>query len=331
MQNNHKIPVLSNLVELPGLGGGHNIWYRLLLEGQQLMIENQSTKPLVVIEIGANDLIDATTAAKYGLEIHSIEPSPKAFKKMVNGIQRRDVKIRDKIWLYNYLVGDEDDQTLFFDNSGSTGAAVLSEEEAKHHPAAAQVTSLKMDTFFQNAIKPTYNSLPHSDFQEDIYAVKVDVQGYEPAVFHGMKNAIQSRKIQYILTEFDPSLIEQVNNYPDKCRQSIQFLTEAYQAGYIIYAGGLTTHANNPHSGVLGQEKKIRLGRPFEDLYQDCMFLYKLENGFFEEDKDKDKEKEEYHHHYWTDYLLIAPGAPFPKKPATRLFAQQLLLKNKTW
>jgi hypothetical protein len=55
------------------------------------------------------------------------------------------------------------------------------------------VQSIRMDSFYHGL------SLV-KDIDDNIFAAKIDTQGYEPKLFEGMKETITKLKIQYILT-----------------------------------------------------------------------------------------------------------------------------------
>lgn len=289
------------------------MWIDILKEGQQLMKEQStSSSRLVAVEVGANDAKQAIDIAIHGLESHSIEPSPKAFAKMVSEVENLADDIKDKIFMYNAAAGDSGEGYLFFSNTGSTGAAVITDDVAgalalAQNEEVVKVRSITMDQVFNNEVKPDYNTLEHSDFHS-IFAAKIDVQGFEPKVFQGMKQAIQNRKIDFILTEWWPKGVNKMNNYSEQCHEALQYLLLIADAGYTLYATHIVGH---PHSkGYMHvKTKRFRTRLPFHDIKLHCLEMYKVE-------RDVDDKKEVAG--YWTDVLAVSPDASLPRDPISK-------------
>ena len=288
------------------------VWEHILRTGRQLMDDEKTRnggvdplKPLVAVEVGANTLSDAMQMASFGFETHSFEPSPRSFKKM----GRRWTKsykreIVEKIFLYNYAVGDADGGKILFDNSGSTGAAVLSEEAAAKKSFVAHVKTMTMDTFFSGKVQPDVGfQSSSSSLNGKIFAAKIDVQGFEPKVFDGMKDSIFQRKIHFILTEYDPMAVDEVNGFAKKCKESLSYISMMHEAGYRIYALKLVTHPKNERGWEDLKNITAHQNRPFSDAEEDCLNMHRLQNEIY---KDLT-------FHVWTDFLAVSPDAPWPE------------------
>ena len=303
---------------------GGFVWSHILHTGRLLMDEEKtrndgsvahpfSFTPLVAVEVGANTLTDAMEMASCGFETHSFEPSPRAFRKMKDrwtlkgGDTTRRREIMKNIFLYNYAVGDADGGDILFDNSGSTGAAVLSQESAAKKEDVTRVKTITMDSFFSRKLQPDVAlQLPSSALLDGkIFAAKIDVQGFEAKVFDGMKDSIFERKIHFILTEFDPMALDEVNGFAMKCTESLSYIRMMHEAGYRIYALKLVTHPKNKRGWEDLENIIVHQNRPFSDVEGDCLNMYRLQNEVY---------KSESWAHVWTDFLAVSPDAPWPKK-----------------
>jgi len=307
--------------------GAPEIWNDICIEGaklhQQALDSSNDSLKLVVIEVGANSLNDALKAAKLNLTVLSIEPSPISYKNMVTRAAGQRSDIRSNIFIYNAAVGDSIHGNLNFLNSGSTGAQVISDADAaKLNPKDfVQVKTVTVDQILHGEVTPDFiyhdevsklqHSLLHRGTNERIFAAKIDVQGFEPKVFQGMKKLIQNRKIDIILTEFWPRGINTMNGYPQNCDEAIQYLLLMSNAGYTFYATHFQSH---PKEEGYKQMLKYgyRKGAPFHDLKLHCLEMYKLERLFPEPDGHNPIGK-------WTDYLAVSPDVSLAPIATTRL------------
>jgi len=294
------------------------VWREILKSGQQLMSEakdhngGKDVPAFVAVEVGANTLTDAMEMSHYGFETHTFEPSPLSFSRMKGRLSRISTdkpEIARKIFIYNYAVGDTDGGEILFDNSGSTGAAVVSKEEAaKSHRPIARVKTATLDSFFAGNVEPDVKlQPPSSDIGGEIFAAKIDVQGFEPKVFEGMKKTVFERKIHFLLTEHDPMALDEVNGFAEKCTESLNHLQMLHGAGYRIYGLKLETHPKFEKAYNQGLKSlEVQRGRPFDDAMKDCLNMYRIQDEYYEEP--------DYKFHIWTDFLAVSPDAPWPEK-----------------
>jgi len=289
--------------------GAPDYWSDMLQEGENLnkeLRDQDEATYLDIIEVGANDAKQAREIASRGFNAHSFEPSPKSYIKMTTQLSKDNVP---GIFLYNVAVGNSDGATVNFLDSDSTGASVVVNGE---NEPTVEVKMVTIDHFLRGNISPDFggdfpvieNSTKH------MLAAKIDVQGFEPQVFSGMKETIQKRKIHYIMTEFWPKGIDKMNNYTsNKCEESFSFLSNLHNAGYIIFAAPIEAH---PRSDPEGREQTAanKLNRRFDDLKEDCLDLHRLEQKY--------PSKTDWSMGYWTDIFAVSPDAPLPSLPTTR-------------
>jgi len=302
--------------------GTTEIWREIMQEGQQLMNETCASRssgtacqPFIAVEVGANDAIQAIEMAKYGLIVHSFEPAPVSFQRMKDQVEQQSVEIQERIFMYNAAAGNSKG-TVEFVNSGSTGDHIgggingwnmtkTNTVDAANSEHIVHIKSIRMDSFFNNELKPDHSLSLVKDIGTTIFAAKIDTQGFEPKVFEGMKETIKKLKIQYILTEFWPKGINLMNDYNDKCEEALQYLYMLHDAGYTLYAAPIMSHHKAPGYEFI-KVLTNRKNRPFEDLKEDCLGMYKLEQQF----PDKT-----YHMGYWTDVIAVSPRAQLPRDP----------------
>ena len=338
------VPVNGDLMLKSETGyGATEIWREILEEGQQLKKEtnagngngdvdgiNKSISadpPWTVIEVGANDAKQAIEIAKYGFNAHSVEPSPKSFQRMIDQVEKEPLDIRERIFIYNAAAGDSSEGTIDFLNTGSTGDHVgggidswlMTKSEVTPNVNAkntVKVKSIRMDSFFNNELKPDHNASPAKDVDGIVFAAKIDTQGFEPKVFEGMRQAVEQRKIHFIMTEFWPKGINLMNDYSEKCKEAIEYLYMIHDAGYILYSAPIMAH---PRASGYWFIKRLpnRRDRPFHNLKEDCLGMYKLEEKF----SDKD-----YHMGYWTDIIAVSPDAKLPRNPVS--FFGEIVMKS---
>jgi hypothetical protein len=129
--------------------------------------------------------------------------------------------------------------------------------------------------------------------EQHAYLIKVDVQGFEPQVFQGLKETIMAHKVDYILFEYWPKGIDLMSDSMGECK-AVAILEQLAQAGYHLYALAVVAHPLAPK----GWQKKTD-DRPFHDFTQECKWLYQLEER---------NPSDIYRIGYWTDILAVAPG-----------------------
>ena len=304
------IPLHDGLIRsYPRRGyGAPDYWSDMLQEGENLNKElrgQDKATYLDIIEVGANDVTQAREIASHGFNAHSFEPSPKSYIKMTTRLSRDNVP---GIFLYNVAVGNADGATVKFMDSDSTGAAIVVNGENER---TVEVKMVTIDHFLRGNVSPDFGGdFPVIDNStKHILAAKIDVQGFEPQVFSGMKETIQNRKIHYIMTEFWPKGIDKMNNYTsNKCEESLSFLTNLHNAGYILFAAPIEAH---PRSDPEGRQQTAanKLDRRFDDLKEDCLELHRLEQKY--------PSKFDWSMGYWTDIFAVSPDAPLPSLPTT--------------
>ena len=310
----NRIPLHDGLIKAypPRNYGAPDYWSDVLREGESLnkeMQEKGKETYLDIIEVGANDARQAREIRSHGFNAHSFEPSPKSYTKMEDALSKDET---NGIYLYNAAVGDSDGISVKFTNNDSTGAQVVLKGEDDN---AVEVKMVTIDSFLRGNIAPDFGGAGKPVIQtagnanNHIFAAKIDVQGFEPNVFRGMKGSIQKRKIHYIMTEFWPKGINSMNGYSSKCENAVEFLCDLHNAGYSLFAAPIEAH---PKSDPNGREQTAanKLDRRFDDLKEDCLWLHRLEQKY--------PSQTNWSMGYWTDVFAVAPEAPLSSNSTTR-------------
>lgn len=310
----NRVPLHDDLIRAypPRNYGAPDYWSDMLREGESLnkeMQEKGKETYLDIVEVGANDARQAREIRSHGFNAHSFEPSPKSYIKMANALSKDETR---GIFLYNAAVGDSDSTLVKFMNSDSTGAQVVLKGEDENTVEVAMVT---IDNFLRGNVAPDYGGAgtpvvtTASNANNHIFAAKIDVQGFEPKVFRGMKDSIQGHKIHYIMTEFWPRGINSMNGFSSECEEATKFLSDLYNAGYSLFAAPIEAHPKSDPNGRK-QTAANKLDRRFGDLKEDCLELQKLEQKY--------PSQTNWSMGYWTDVFAVAPDAPLPSNPTTR-------------
>ena len=300
--------------------GDEDIWDDILNKGVKIMEKNGYKEHLTIFEVGAHKAKQSLDAAKKLFHAHLIEPSPISFQKIER--QMRDVVnnnpvLGEFIHLYNVAAGDESGSMLDFYTTGGTGDhigeynvwkmnkdPVPDEWPEEKKGKIVKIPSLRLDDIiYYNKVKPNeiqgLERGQNPPFTQNVWAVKVDTQGFEPKVFAGLKESILKNKIQYILTEYWPNGMGLLNDRMDnRCDLGVEMLSILVSAGYSLYA---LPAAHHPAGGTneIGKYVNNWTNRPLNDAKADCQFLLDLEKKF---------PNPNYRMGYWTNILAVAPG-----------------------
>jgi len=148
--------------------------------------------------------------------------------------------------------------------------------------------------------------------------LKVDVQGFEPAVFSGLKDSIHNQKVDLIMTEFWPKGIDFMNNSTgplDECKKPVEALQLMLDAGYSLYPLSIVSHPKAPDDGSQTRIRRCNRGMeflPMNTLQEYCMSFYDFERKYRDGDGKVKGGDEVYEMGYWTDVLAVRPGLKLP-------------------
>lgn len=297
----------------------NKIWDQICIEGGVLARNTQaSDSPVVAIEIGMHRATQCIFAANQGMQAHCVEPSDINYRRVMRRLNRLKIQggeksdVLERIFTYNMAAGNVSDVTIPFYAAGSTGDHVgnfdvwnmkdfTETEKDQHTQYRHDVAMIKLDDLIDNKVTPTNrggNALPNSKIQ-NVFALKVDTQGFEPAVFSGLRESIKLRKIDFILFEYWPKGMDLLSSSNTTCFEPVAILKQLAAAGYTLYALSVEAH---PHADSNSQRKMnlANNGRPYDDFDLNCKWYYEFDKQFY---------KEGYKMGYWSDVFAVSPNA----------------------
>lgn len=258
--------------------------------------------PGIVMEVGMHRAVQCLQAAHAGLHAYCVEPSPPSFGRVQRSVESEPKHVQDLVHLYQAAAGSTSGEELEFQSSGGTGDHVGDvdvwnmkagpvEDEALKKKAGktVRVPSIRLDDIVAESGKD------HGDL-EHVYLLKVDTQGFEPAVFAGLRDSVRQHKIDYILMEFWPKGMDlmAVDKELGDCIAG-ELLQSLVEFGYVLYAMGLMVHPNSPTAGKTFIKSSKAHDRPFHDVHEYCQWFYSLDQKFA---------GDEYKMGYWSDILV---------------------------
>jgi FkbM family methyltransferase len=157
-------------------------------ETEIAFLSNYEFGPGAIVDIGANlGIFSLLFAARYpDRRIYAMEPNPSTFNTLKENINKNKAS---NIRAFDLAVGDMDGEVMFDANPTDRGTAALSTGSSAH---AVKVISKKMDT------------IAREENMNQIGLLKVDVEGFEAAVFAGAAHVLQQVRPSVIFFEVCP-------------------------------------------------------------------------------------------------------------------------------
>lgn len=166
----------------------------------------------IVIDVGAHmgyySLLFAKLVGKEG-KVFAFEPDPKNFSRV-----ERNVKLNNytNIVLIQKAVSDKTGDATLYLGDLSGGNSIIS---TKNNQKKIPIETIKLDDFFEDKIKVDF--------------VKLDAEGFEYSIIHGMKSILSQNKELVLLVEFFPTLIKKAGVDP------IEYLKLLSVNGFKLY------------------------------------------------------------------------------------------------
>lgn len=186
---------------------GRDFWYRSddKVIGQRIALDKyekyetaimlgQVNKNSVVVDVGANIGYYTLLLAKEVKKIYAFEPDEEVFQILKKNVEENKLK---NVVLINKAVGDKNEKVKIEKNKDNFGDSRISDK-------GELVECVKLDEVIK----------------ERVDLIKVDVQGWEPAVIEGAKNIIE-KDSPILFLEYTPG------EYKDK--KMINFLKKIYK------------------------------------------------------------------------------------------------------
>lgn len=212
IQTGHKLYIDSSDVSLtPALLMTGGVWE----PGTTALLKKIISPEMTVVDIGANIGYHTLTAANLvgsNGKVYAFEPEPGNFDLLNKNIHANKY---DNVTTICKAVADKvgiSEMIIYPTKHGAHKLMIPNNT----HKITMPVEVVTLDEFFKDIKKP-------------IDVVKIDVEGFESAVFDGMENMIKKNPDIKILLEFYPKIIQQ-SGYSPK-----DFLTNIKHCGFEIF------------------------------------------------------------------------------------------------
>jgi FkbM family methyltransferase len=189
---------------------GMDLWYREddRVIGQRIALDkyekyetalmmSQIGKNDVMVDVGANIGYYTMLLAKRAKKVYALEPDKEIFAILKKNVEANNLK---NVVLLNCAASDKKETKYLVKDKENFGNSRLSDKKGE------MVNCLRLDDILVN--------------EQKISAIKIDVQGWEPAVIEGAKKVIE-RDYPTLFLEYTPS------EYRDK--KMINFLQKIYK------------------------------------------------------------------------------------------------------
>lgn len=182
-------------------------------EFETKFVERIIKKGDIVIDVGAHmgyySLLFAKLVGKEG-KIFAFEPDPKNFSRAEKNIKLNNYT---NVLLTQKAVSDKTGDATLYLGDLSGGNSIMS---TKENQKKISIKSVKLDDFFEHGEKKI-------DF------VKLDAEGFEYAIIHGMESILSQNKELVLLVEFYPELIKKAGVEP------IEYIKLLDSNGFELY------------------------------------------------------------------------------------------------
>jgi FkbM family methyltransferase len=181
-----------------------------------------------VLDIGANigytSLVFARVVQE-GYSVYAFEPEQDNFSLLERNLRRS--RWGKRIKPIHSAVGDRDGVSEIWINEDHRGDhRILTENFRKGLESPTQSVPLVTVDRFVDAL-----DRESRDASARVSFVKIDVQGYEPAVCRGMRRFLESQRDASVAVEYDPELIRELGFLP---REMLQAFTDVDYFAYRI-------------------------------------------------------------------------------------------------
>jgi FkbM family methyltransferase len=199
----------------PEDSGGANL--RSFLQGCAAV-----TRGGVAIDAGANVGVFSVELAALGYEVHAFEPIPETYARFRENLALNP-RIAGRVHTNELAFGDREDVVTMTAPGNSPATAYVTQERGNGTAMLLPVRTTTLDAY------AAASGLRRIDF------LKLDVEGYEPAVLRGAAGLLNRHAIGTLFFEWCPSLLRRAGFDPS------ELLAEIEKAGYALYrigAGG---------------------------------------------------------------------------------------------
>lgn len=217
-----------------------------------LVTSHPNPRDTFVVEVGVADGTMCLKAANHGMNVFAIEPDVRYIKNPL-------LKNHENIRLIHAAAYSKDGYIPF--SPGGTGGHISKE--------GSRVRSVTLDKLLRSV--------------QNIYIVKIDVQGYEWNVLKGMQKLLAHNRVQYVILEYWPRGILSATGNPNKVLKLLN------KFGYLLF-----------------DTQTLRLNKPkisYANSFRKPLYIQNYHDWYINEDK---KAKDSFGS--WTDIIAVAPS-----------------------
>ncbi|HUP04569.1 MAG TPA: FkbM family methyltransferase, partial [Bryobacteraceae bacterium] len=147
----------------------------------------------VAIDGGANVGAFTVELAALGYEVHAFEPIPETYGRLLENLAINP-DLQSRVRSHNSALGDQDGAIVHMTLPGNSPSTPHVTQPGEHG-GTLQVPATTIDS---------YASAKHID---RIAFLKLDVEGFEPAVLRGASRMLNERRVDIVFFEWCPSLL----------------------------------------------------------------------------------------------------------------------------
>jgi len=176
----------------------------------------------VAIDAGANIGVFSVELAALGYEVHAFEPIPETCARLRENLALNP-RIAGRVHTNDRALGDREEVVTMTAPGNSPATSYITREPGNGTAALLPVRTTTLDAY------AAASGLQRIDF------LKLDVEGYEPAVLRGAAALLNRHAIDIIFFEWCPPLLRRAGFDPG------ELLAEIEKDGYALYrigAGG---------------------------------------------------------------------------------------------
>lgn len=173
----------------------------------------------IAVDAGANVGVYSVELAALGYEVHAFEPIPETYARLQKNLALNS-SIVGKVRSIDRALGDREQRLTMTGPGNSPATAHISQTPANGVSALLPVWITTLDAYAEST------GIQHIDF------LKLDVEGYEPAVLRGAARLLGRHGIDTVYFEWCPPLLRRLGFDPSEP------LTELKNFGYAFYRIG---------------------------------------------------------------------------------------------
>ena len=157
----------------------------------------------IVIDIGAHvgyyTLLLAQIVGDKG-RVYAFEPDPENFQLLKKNIE---INKFQNVTLEQKAVSNKNEKIQLFIDKENRAENRIYDAKMNNIGESLQVESIRLDDYFQN-------------LEQEINFIKIDAEGSESDIFHGMTSIIKKNSNLKIITEYFPFLVKKFGLEPEK-------------------------------------------------------------------------------------------------------------------